>query len=224
MKSTNIFLFFYSKYSSFFASTLGTEYAGLTVAGRTTFEVSDVPFLQKKLLCCRRRGTGGQQVCRAQPLWRSPPSPAHTRTVRSSRTQKSESRKNPHQPRVNLGSRSWEWRHTWVVRSICTRNSLFPSSKSEVSAGTRTEVGFPTRKVGRISQPRLRNPRWLLRAVLYTVFSTSVYLCLIKSVVRTELSNFYLWTVFVCAKCRITRCYSIIFHFICIALNHNTVS
>jgi len=49
----------------------------------------------------------------------------------------------------------------FVVRSSCTRKSEFPNSQSEVSAGTRTEVGSPTRKVGRISQPRLRNPRWL---------------------------------------------------------------
>jgi len=33
-----------------------------------------------------------------------------------------------------------------------------------------------------------------VKAVLYTVFSTSVYLCVIKSVVHTVLSNFYVWT------------------------------
>jgi len=45
-------------------------------------------------------------------------------------------------------------------------------------------------------------------------FSTSVYLCLIKSVVHTILSNFYLWTsvatVFVRAKCSVVRCYQLV--------------
>jgi len=96
-----------------------------------------------------------------------------------------------------------------MLRSTCTRKSEFPSSKSEVSGGTTPEVRFPTRKVGRISQRRHRNTRRLLRA---STALPSIYV--IKSAVHTVLSNLYLWTcvaaVFVCAKCRVIRCYQLV--------------
>jgi len=77
--------------------------------------------------------------------------------------------KQPHLAQVRL-IRVWGWVRLAnlcprvMLRSICTRKSEFPSSQSEIATGTPPEVGYPTRKVGRISQTRLRNPRWLLCA------------------------------------------------------------
>jgi len=92
-----------------------------------------------------------------------------------------------------------------MVRSICTRKSEFTSSESEV---------------GGISQPQLRNPRWLLRAstvvkagVIYSFLALlSICVSLNQSYAQycPTSTRGHVAMVFVCAKCRVTHCYPLV--------------
>jgi len=72
------------------------------------------------------------------------------------------------------------------------------------------------RKVGRISQPRLRNPRWLLRASTAVIYRFLALLSICVSLKQsytqycpTSICG-HVATVFVCANCQVICCYQLV--------------
>ena len=78
-----------------------------------------------------------------------------------------------------------------MVHPSCPRKSEFPSSKSKISTGTPSEEGFQLRKSDKPHHPDFRIQDGCPRTS--TLLALPSYLFLIKSVINTVLSNFYLW-------------------------------